>query len=120
MPVSSTCCPSNRNGARPTTAEERRRDLVGWVDIPIAVEQTMAGISDAGRRQLDVEIYDGPETTRAALLYDEDGVPHAVPDANARESETARMFSERVPLTIGGREWTLWLGTSPAFKRRAR
>lgn len=107
--------PVYRNGANPTTPEERRRDLIGWVEMPLQIDRTMAGVAGAALKMLDVEIYDGPETTRSALIYDEDGVPHAVPDAPAREKETARMFEERVTLSVGGRQWTLWLGSTPAF-----
>jgi PAS domain S-box-containing protein len=42
-------------------------------------------------------------------------VPHAVPNAPVEVGDGARMFRERTVITVGGREWTLWLGTMPVF-----
>jgi PAS domain S-box-containing protein len=107
--------PVYRHGTQPATPEEPRRDLVGWVYAPLAIEETLAGATHMADGRLELEVYDGRETTIATLLYDGDGMPHALPDAPAGTGEDSRMFHVRTVITVGGREWTLWLGTTPTF-----
>jgi len=102
-------------GTNPETEEERRRELVGWVRAPFSVAQTLASSTGLSAGLLDLEVYDGRSTERAQLLYDQDGVPHAVPDAPAGDTETDRAFWRRRTLRIGGRDWTVWVGATPAF-----
>jgi PAS domain S-box-containing protein len=107
--------PLYRNGTDPATPEERRRDLIGWVYMPLVIEETLAGVGDAASGLVEFEFYEGRETTKASLLYDKDGVPGALPEATPGTGEASRMFHERTVITAGGREWTLWLATTPAL-----
>jgi PAS domain S-box-containing protein len=107
--------PVYRRGTSPATPEERRRDLVGWVYMPMRVETVLAGVGNIADRHVEFELYQGRLTTRQSLLYDDDGEPHAVPDAAPGKGEDSSMFRRRAVITMGGREWTLWLGTTPVF-----
>jgi PAS domain S-box-containing protein len=107
--------PIYRRGTQPTTPAERRRDLLGWASAPLVVEETLGGVATIVDGDLDVEVYDGSTTTKDALLFDADGVAHCLPDAPAEQTEGARRFHKRSGLTVGGRQWTLWIGSTPAF-----
>ena len=107
--------PVYRNGASPKTPEERRRELVGWVYAPLLLEEELSNVGVVAEGLLDVEVYDGPATTAATLMYDDDGVPDAVPAGSAGRADETRLFQRRTTFTTAGREWTAWLGTTRAF-----
>jgi hypothetical protein len=97
--------------ARPSTPEERRRDLIGWVFAPLVIDETVSGISTAADGFLDLEIYAGREMTSRTLIYDYHRDPHGWPNS----TRFAGMFKRRASLEICGKEWTLWMGSLPAF-----
>ncbi|MFY9343367.1 MAG: CHASE domain-containing protein [Planctomycetota bacterium] len=107
--------PIYRRGTQPTTPAERRRDLLGWASAPLVVEETLGEVATIANGRLDLEVYDGPTATRDALLFDADGVAHFLPDAPAGQAEDARRFHQRSSLTVGARQWTVWVGSTPAF-----
>lgn len=106
--------PVYRNGTHPTTPGERRRDLVGWIDAPLVIEEALAGITNAAEGRVALKLYDGPVKAIQSLLYDEDTVAYAEHDTPAM-TEVARLFQQRSVISVGGREWTLWLGSTPKF-----
>lgn len=104
-----------RHGSGPTTPEERRRDLVGWVSMPLVLEDALAGLAGEAFGELDVELYDGPEPTAESMIFDEDGVSHLASGAPAWEGEAGSEVHRRFDVALGGQAWTLWLATTPAF-----
>jgi signal transduction histidine kinase/CheY-like chemotaxis protein len=111
--------PIYRQGTTPQTPEERRRDLIGWAYAPLVVEETLAGVTDLANGEIDLEIYDGLTGTQESILFDDDGVPHALhTGSTAEQPESRRRFHERSVVTVDGREWTLWVGTTPSFDAR--
>jgi diguanylate cyclase (GGDEF)-like protein len=104
--------PVYRNGAVVTTPEQRREALIGWVYAPLVVGEALAGLEDAAGGRLEVEFFSGPIASRENLLYDADDTL----DVGNRELEMAPMFRQETTITVGGREWTLWIATAPIFE----
>ena len=57
-----------------TTVSERRTHLLGWVFIQFRMNDLMQGILDDHHHDIDLEIFDGKETTKESLMYDDDKV----------------------------------------------
>lgn len=100
--------PVYRSNALPAIAAERRAALLGFVYAPFRMNDLMAGVLDAAMDDIDVEIFDGAEATREALLFDRDETPSLLGDADSRLSRKSR-------LDIYGRVWTLRYAVLPKF-----
>jgi PAS domain S-box-containing protein len=95
----------------PGTLADRRAGIVGWVYAAFRMGDLMNGIFGERASDLDVEIYDGPEASKGALMYDADGHPFAGDPSRAP-------FTAVRSLEIGGRRWTLAIHTLPGFEAR--
>jgi PAS domain S-box-containing protein len=107
--------PIYSDGTRPSTVEERRARLRGWMDAAFVMEDLMAGILGISGGEVDVEIYDGPQPSRETLLYDEDGLPFL----HALRSSRDAAFSRTTTLAVEQRTWTLHFEALPAFAQAA-
>jgi two-component system sensor histidine kinase/response regulator len=103
--------PVYRPGAPLGSVMERRAALTGWVYEPFRIANVMAGVVRPETSDVDFEIFDGETPSPEKLLYDDDGVLHAV-DRNYR-----CMFRQDEQLHIGGRTWSIHFTTKPAFDR---
>jgi PAS domain S-box-containing protein len=97
--------------AVPRTPAERRRGIFGWVYAPLVIDEVLSEIGVTANGLVDLELYLGRETTRESLLYDCGKDAHSLPSA----PRFAGMLQGRSTLVVGGQEWTLWFGTTPAF-----
>jgi signal transduction histidine kinase len=96
------------------TVAERRRALEGFVVGTFRADELFAEtFGDIFHPAIDFEVYDGEDIESSALLYDSNGVQ------NAGEKGDAPLFSEKEEINMGGREWTLYFATLPAFEERA-
>ena len=94
--------------SRPTTAAERHAAVVGWVYAPFrAGDLVHATLGAALARELDLELFDGPEPTPDAQMYDADGVRYA---------GVGR--SRLVRIEVAGRTWTLRFTAGESFVER--
>lgn len=96
------CVPIYRAGARTTTVEQRRAELLGWIYSPYRMGDLMAGIvSDwelSGGKLLDLRIYDTDKASLNNLLFD---------SRPGRNTGTASfLYQERV-ITFDDRQWIL-------------
>ncbi|MCB9853652.1 MAG: CHASE domain-containing protein [Phycisphaerales bacterium] len=107
--------PVYRNGTNPTTAAQREATLVGLVYAPIILETALADVFESVDSELDFEIYDGTQLTKAAMLFDCDG--HLRRRAGATHTSVARerIFNKVNRITVGGRTWSVATSTTPAF-----
>ncbi|HVU64337.1 MAG TPA: CHASE domain-containing protein [Phycisphaerales bacterium] len=108
--------PVYRHGASPTTPEERLRDLEAVVYSATILDQTLERLSALASTGVDVELFDGPDTTSDSLLYDADGDLAGLEGAVGPDHDHARMFAERVRVRVGGRTWTALIRSSPEFQ----
>ncbi len=97
--------PVYRGGKTPTTVEERRRRLIGFVYAPFRADDLMRGIFGMRPRQrVDVEIYDGeirPET----LLHRSPGF-----------SADAPWHQDDRRIYVAGQPWVIRFSTRPEFQ----
>ncbi len=108
--------PVYANGSDPTTPEERRRELVGWVFLPLVPEEALAGVTGTVGDRVELELYSGPIMMPETLVFAENTALFDDADGSEPEDNESRMFHSQGVVTMGGREWTLWLGTTPAFE----
>lgn len=105
--------PFYKNGAPRSTLAERRANLVGYVYSPFRLNDFMSGILEKRGRgaepDVDIEIYDGKVRAIDSLLYDDDGIPHAL-----GTPPPGRLTLTR-PIDLYGHTWTLYFTTRPAF-----
>jgi diguanylate cyclase (GGDEF)-like protein/PAS domain S-box-containing protein len=105
--------PFYHNGAPHRTLEERRANLVGYVYSPFRLNDLMRGV--LGKKQaeaetdIDIEIYDGTLRSVDSLLYDDDGILHALAKPVPEYLTLSR------PIDLYGRTWSLYFTSRPAF-----
>ncbi|MFM9957901.1 MAG: CHASE domain-containing protein [Phycisphaerales bacterium] len=107
--------PVYRSGALPSTPEARQRECVGWVYMPVVVEDLLAELAAASEGLLDVHVFDGPADA-SYLLYDGDGHLADHTGAVTADELIAHTFHDEVAFQFGGRSWTMLNGTSPTFE----
>jgi len=103
-------------GDRPETPADRQRALQGWLFAAIRIDELMDGIARVTEDQVDFDVFDGESATMSSLIYDSDQhlIAHRgelVTDADYAD----RRFHTLTPLSIYGRQWTLWIFSRPEF-----
>ncbi len=92
-------------------ADERRRQLVGWVYAPFRMDDLMAGILGSYfgevRSRLDLRLYDGERSDAEALLF-ASGAGDVVADPD---------FSAVRRIDLFGHRWTVEVRALPTFLR---
>ncbi|HRD98823.1 MAG TPA: CHASE domain-containing protein, partial [Rubrivivax sp.] len=106
--------PVYRGGVVPENEEDRLRLLHGVLYTPIVAREIFEGVAEAANGRLDFEVFDGPDTSRANLVYDLDQTPHK-PSPNTPVQAYGRHFETRVSLTIGDRVFGLRASSLPTF-----
>lgn len=101
--------PVYRPGAEPLTVEERRERLVGWAYIPFRMGDLMEGIFGAGRSDLATRVFDGPEPSPGALLFD---------SAPGGRTAAPGRFHNLRSLGVVDRTWAMAAESGPAFDAR--
>ena len=113
--------PIYSKGDPPTTAEERRARLHGWVMVPLHLENLLGEWSGLARSQFDYEIYDGHNNFSAqTLLFNTDqeklglGLPPKIVQSAASIFYAGRYYTFR-HLDLFGRRWTVCFISKPGF-----
>ncbi|MDP1932989.1 MAG: EAL domain-containing protein [Gammaproteobacteria bacterium] len=96
-------------GAPTDTLVQRQTAIIGWVDVPFRMIDFMAGLDGEFNPDLDIEIHDGEPRGAESLLYHSDTVDHVTRTEHDRPQL-------RLPLSVGGREWTLLFSATEAFE----
>ncbi len=107
--------PVYQSGTHPTSPEERRRDLRGWVEAPMEIEDALRDVTAAADGRVALGIYDGREMTTTALLYTESGTPSGAPGPAAAADQSPPSSVQRAMVNVGGRDWTLFFRSTPRF-----
>jgi diguanylate cyclase (GGDEF)-like protein/PAS domain S-box-containing protein len=98
---------------RPTTVEERREEIEGYVYSPFRLHDLMQGI--LGKRSLPyrrLQIYEGSEVKPSSLIFDSEA-------ANERADHHDPAFEATIPLDFNGARWTLRFTSLPRFEASA-
>ncbi|MBI1890389.1 MAG: CHASE domain-containing protein [Burkholderiales bacterium] len=102
--------PVYRGGKTPETIEERRANLVGWVYAPFRGKDLMHRIQNGYAEDIDLEIYDGGEIRRDALMYDS--------SSYADENDKRNWLKKIEPIEIAQHQWTAVMTALPTFENR--
>ena len=98
----------------PTTVEERRRNLQGFIFSPFHTSAILAGILDGSPRTIDARIYAGPAVDPRFLVAD---TREQVPEAAQRRRHR---FTSVESVSVLGSNWIIEFLAGPAFEVGAR
>jgi PAS domain S-box-containing protein len=109
--------PVYRNGIPPpSTPEEREAALWGLVYAPMLIDGIFDSVMGFTEDFIDVEVFDGESRTRDSLLLDADNILVGETDIAQSQAFGGRLFHRIIPVTIGGRMWTLVITSAPKFE----
>ena len=103
--------PVYQHGAALASVEERRANLVGWVDAVIRIEDLMQGVLGNEAHNIDIEIFDSDKFSNQALLYDNDKLYRGDGGGGSK-------FQATHQLQVAGRTWTLLISSRTGFEKR--
>ncbi len=101
--------PVYARGQTHDSVAQRRAHLVGWVFASFHMEQLVASLYGEPLPGLWFALYDGVETSDAALLYSSD---------KAQNTNSAIALTANEYVVAGGHTWTLSMAALPAFEAR--
>jgi signal transduction histidine kinase/CHASE1-domain containing sensor protein/CheY-like chemotaxis protein len=96
--------PVYRADTQPSTAQERRQALAGFMVCVLRAEDLVPGLQPNLETDAVVELFDGKPSPQSLLF-------------STRGNHAPRLALER-DLDLAGRHWTLRMGSSPAFEAR--
>ena len=103
--------PVYRKGEAPKTPEQRREALTGYVYSPFRMNDFLRGILIEKREYVELQIFDGDEPLKEALLY-----PGGNMESLVSHSDHPHLFTHQSTLEYAGRRWLLIFKTSPYFE----
>jgi diguanylate cyclase (GGDEF)-like protein len=103
--------PVYRKGEVPITPEQRRETLTGYVYSPFRMNDFMQGLLIEKREYVELQIFDGDEPLKEALLY-----PGGDMDSLISHSGHGHFATCQSILEYAGRRWLLVFTSSPYFE----
>ena len=82
---------------------------------PIVIDRMMVDVASMTDYLVDFDIFDGTSPRGAARLYDGDGSIEGGDDELVAGHYAGRTYQAVIPVTVGGRPWTIVVSTLPAF-----
>ncbi len=104
--------PIYTQGRSHDSVAQRRADLTGWVYATFHMNDFMASLYGTQSAGLTLAMYDGTDTSEAALLYRAGG------DAAQPEAARAGALAAKEYVVVAGHNWTLALSTQEPFEAR--
>lgn len=103
--------PVYRKGEVPETTEQRREALTGYVYSPFRMNDFMRGILIEKREYVELQIFDGDEPLKDALIY-----PGGDMESLISHSGHQHLFTHQSIVEYAGRRWLLVFTPSPYFE----
>ncbi|MFA6962184.1 MAG: CHASE domain-containing protein [Opitutaceae bacterium] len=107
--------PVYRNGLHPTTPAERKDALWGLIYAPLVIDDIFKDVMGFTENYIDVEVFDGPVPSVKNLMYDADNILVGASVTKDGDPVAGRLFDRMIPISIGGRQWTLVISSTPKF-----
>lgn len=104
--------PVYKKGTATLTVEERRENILGWLYLPIRMNDFMQDALGDRSGRLDVELYDGDAPAPETLLFDSD-----LSNSHLAENIDA-LFKTVKTIDLHGHKWTLAAHSLPNFDSR--
>ena len=103
--------PVYRKGEEPETPEQRVEALTGYVYSPFRMNDFMQGLLIEKREHVELQIFDGDEPLKEALLYPSENI-----ESRLSHSGHVHFFTYQSILEYAGRRWLLVFNSSPHFE----
>ena len=103
--------PVYRKGEVPKTPEQRREALTGYVYSPFRMNDFLRGILIEKRGYVELQIFDGDDPLKEALLY-----PGGNMESLVSHSDHPHLFTHQSILEYAGRRWLLVFKSTPYFE----
>lgn len=100
--------PVYKKGMLVDTEAQRREALFGFVYSPFRGGDFLEEVNREKNYDVSFQVYDGAEINRGNLL--------SLP---VQENSDEPMFSEKKPMKVAGRDWTVMYATKPSFEMRS-
>ena len=101
----------------PKTSAERLREFMGWVYVPIRIEELMQNIVSITENMLDFEVLDGIDANKTDLIFDADGHLAGTSEPKILESHfKSRQFHKKSLIETQGQTWTIYTSSRPEFE----
>jgi diguanylate cyclase (GGDEF)-like protein/PAS domain S-box-containing protein len=101
--------PVYRNGSAHETLTERRDHIIGWVHSSFRMDDLMVGILGEQINKIDLEIWDGENSTLKALMYDNDGI-------FSPTLTKPSLYNSIQQLKFSGHTWSVKVRSLPSFE----
>lgn len=98
-----------KNGDSFNTVEERRKNILGWLYLPLHMDNFMKDVLRKRFDRLNLKIFDGDKMSDESLLFD------SVGDRGSPLVEDDPLFSMIQTISIRGRNWTVAAHSLPDF-----
>jgi PAS domain S-box-containing protein len=108
--------PVFRNGTHPSTPDERKAALWGLVYAPLVINGIFKDVMGFTENYVDVEVFDSLAPSKESLMLDADNILVGVPASPDAAPMGGRLFHRIIPMSIGGRDWTLVITSTPKFE----
>ncbi len=104
--------PIYKRNADPETIQDRQKMIKGYVYSPFRAKDLMTSVLGKSYGDIDVEIYDGTDLNKEALLYSTDSTLYYSTPNN-------RQFSKLNTLSVGNHTWRIYVTAKPSFGKSA-
>jgi len=99
-----TYLPHFKNGVDPTTEEERKSELIGWVYSPFRMNDFMEGILGQSDTRVSIRVFDGVTKDEENLMF------------FSRSGVAGATFSRDLAIPLRGQTWLVEVSSLPAFE----
>jgi diguanylate cyclase (GGDEF)-like protein/PAS domain S-box-containing protein len=101
--------PVYRKGSAHETLTERRANIIGWVHSSFRMDDLMVGILGEQINKIDLEIWDGENSTLEALIYDNDGI-------FSPSLTKPSLYNSILQTKFSGHIWSVKVRSLPSFE----
>lgn len=108
--------PVFESGVHPTSPQQRYESLAGLVFAPMKLDETFGALASLKEGLLDLEVYEGDETSSSARLFDHDSSIDCTNNSPDSSRADTMEFAHRRTLHVGERTWTLLTAAKPTFE----
>lgn len=95
--------PVFHRGATHDTLDARRANIDGWFAASFRMEEMMAGLLDAHSEGINIEIFDGGDTSGLSRMY-------------GFQAPAASLYTTTETIEIAGRKWSVRFSSLPDFE----
>ena len=108
--------PVYREGTNPQSLDERQRDLVGLLYVPMVAYELLKSVGADFDNLLDFELFDGPRVEPENLMFDADGILSIGSAGSQNKNIAGRKFVAEKVIFVGSHVLTLRATSTARFE----